>query len=86
MNSRVGGVERDECQNTVGATGEFNRERNLATAGRIEDGIDPAWRNGADTFEEAVAVGDGLGANRSQVLELRSLAVPITRAPRATAS
>src|SRR6478672_5495077 len=70
LNSGVGGVERDECQNTVGATGEFNRERNLATAGRIKDGIDPVWRNGADTFEEAVAVGDGLGANRSQVLEI----------------
>ena len=48
LNSRVRGVERDECQNTVGATGEFNRERNLATAGRIKDGIDPVWRNGAE--------------------------------------
>jgi hypothetical protein len=70
LNSRVGGVERDKCQNTGGATDEFNRERNLATAGRIEDGINPVWRNRADTFEEAVAVGNGLGANRSQVLEI----------------
>ena len=67
LDSGVGGIECDEGQHTAWAAREFNRKRDLAAAGRVEDGVDSLWCNGSDALEESVAVPDGFGTDRSQI-------------------
>ena len=54
--------------------------------GDVEGDVDAVRCESADPLDETLAVGDRLGTQRAPVVVVFGMAVPITRAPRATAS
>jgi hypothetical protein len=54
--------------------------------GDVERRVDAVGRERANPPGEALAVGDGLGPSERRYSWFAGLAVPITRAPRTTAS
>ena len=68
LDARGGGVESDEGENAVGSSRQFYRDRDLSPPGRVEHSVDSLRGNRQHAFEKPVAVGDGLGADRTEVL------------------